>query len=125
MQPISKHHPKLEILHGHPRENGDPIDSRLRENDKGESGNDIVERRYHATNLETQHRNRASRPRSIWKISLEIQGHWPVLPLLHVLQKGLWRWGRNDIFLVMKAKGHLGTMQRQQTMIKGAINGVI
>ncbi len=67
MQPISKHHPKLEILHGHPRENGDPIDSRLRENDKGESGNDIgesgndiVERRYHATNLETPSETRNS-----------------------------------------------------------------
>ena len=54
MQPISKHHPKLEILHGHPRENGDPIDSRLREND-------IVERRYHATSLETQHRRSRTR----------------------------------------------------------------
>jgi hypothetical protein len=43
-----------------PVENGDPVGSRLRENDKGESGNDIVERRYHATNLETPSETRNS-----------------------------------------------------------------
>ena len=54
-------------LYGHPRENGDPVGSRLRENDivergndKRESGNDIVERRYHATNLETPSETRNS-----------------------------------------------------------------